>query len=560
MGQEKNKIVLRFERVSHHQLGLIEAHGKRRGKVPNVDRERTSHNEFLVGDENLVGIANSRIGQMQLENAERKIASLNKRRRTTERKALQAALEKAGDNPHRLADVIGWPWDEKNTRPFTEGVLSISHQWFLDETGIVADAQVDQFRTFALDYVRETFGDDLLYMRLDLDEKTPHVQFVIAPEHENPKTGRRELSHRRHSVFGRSEMRSFFDGIQGDEEHIGSYELLQDEAAAFAWDRGLDVERGVCRAALNRVRQEIGDEIMRREHVPPARGRELAAAIVADAEQKRRAAQLETAKTERIAAEANRERDAARSTKAGAVAYARAIEVGTEAIEDEQIVYRPAAEKKPEGLAWGPNAPKEEAAQKSLIKTLQPAFSWLVGFARRMLRLKMKEADLETRARQMELRDAEQRRRASVLAEQTKAQGRTVPAAVAALAGAERTPYVPDRVDDFPGAFAVRKGSDPKALQTKLDRMTNCDLRQAWAATSDACALVPRNVPIAGDFDRGCVVLEFAAGQRGYDLNTGKHAPARAKDPQRANLHTDQDAQVIRVIRRDRQRQRVLGD
>ena len=186
MEKKTNKIVQRFERLTHHQISLIEAHGKRHCPVPNVDRGRTQDNEFLVGDANLVGIANARIADMQKENAERKIASLKKRRRTGEREALEAALLKAGDDPHRLAEVIGWPWDKKNTKPFTEGVLSISHDWFLGEDGKIAGGRVDEFRAFAVGYVRETFGDDLIYARLYLDEKTPHLQFVIAPSTRTP--------------------------------------------------------------------------------------------------------------------------------------------------------------------------------------------------------------------------------------------------------------------------------------------------------------------------------------------------------------------------------------
>lgn len=101
------KIVQCFERVTHHQISPIEAHGKRHDPVPNVYLSRTQNNEFLAGDENLVGIANAGIEKMQIENAQRRIGSLKRRRRMGDRNALGAALLTAGDDPHRLAEMIG---------------------------------------------------------------------------------------------------------------------------------------------------------------------------------------------------------------------------------------------------------------------------------------------------------------------------------------------------------------------------------------------------------------------------------------------------------------------
>ena len=560
MERKTNKIVQRFERVTHHQISLIEAHGKRHGSVPNVDRARTQDNEFLVGDANLVGIANARIADIQKENEERKVASLKKRRRTGDRKALEAALLKAGDDPHRLAEVIGWPWDKKNAKPFTEGILSILHDWFLGEDGKIADTRVDEFRAFAVGYVQETFGDDLIYARLDLDEKTPHLQFVIAPEHENPKSKRRELSHRQHRVFRRCELHSWSDGLdEDDEETIQSYELLQSDVADYARKKGLDVERGMHRASVNRARQANGDDILRREHVSPARGRELAAEIVSAAEEDRELAESDKARSKRLMRDAERHRTAALRTAADANAYARALEVGTGAIEDERIVYRPPVEEKPEGLRWGPNAPKEEKAKTSLQETIRPAMTWLIGFARRMLRIRKREAAMEARVAEMERREAEQRRRAAVLAKEAKTAGQPAPMAVRHLMDEDAVPRVPNRAEDFPGAFAVPRNTDMRTLSATVDAMKNRDVRARWAATSDACALAPRDAPIAGDFERGCRVLEAAAAARGFDLENGKHDPTRATDASRATLHTDHNMMKIRVIRRDRQRQRVRG-
>ena len=183
----------------------------------------------------------------------------------------------------------------------------------------------------------------------------------------------------------------------------------------------------------------------------------------------------------------------------------------------------------------------------------------MAGFARRMLWIKKREAAMEARMEEMERREAEQRRRAAVLAKEANAAGRSVPVAVRHLMDEEAVPRVPERAEDFPGAFAVSRTVDTKTLSATVDAMKNRDVRLRWAATSDACALAPRGAPITGDFERGCRVLEAAASARGFDLQTGKHDPNRATDASRATLHTDHDTMRIRVMRRDRQRQRVRG-
>lgn len=131
MKDQRDLILLRFERRTQHQLGAIEAHGKRQGDTEHVDPSRTHLNEFLVGDENLRDLANERIVELQKINAERKRQSLKKGRRTGQLRDLNAALDAAGDDPSLLAEVVGSPWDAKNVHPFTEGMLSISHDWFL---------------------------------------------------------------------------------------------------------------------------------------------------------------------------------------------------------------------------------------------------------------------------------------------------------------------------------------------------------------------------------------------------------------------------------------------
>lgn len=200
----------------------------------------------------------------------------------------------------------------------------------------------------------------------------------------------------------------------------------------------------------------------------PTRGRELAAEIVSAAEEDRQLAESGMARSERLVRDAQRERMAAPRTAADANAYALAIEVGTEAIEDERIVYRPPAEEKPEGLRRGPNAPGDKKDEASLLETIRPAMTWLTGFTPRMLRIRKRKAVMEA---QVERREAEQRRRASVLAREAKTAGLPVPMAVRHLMDEDTVPRMPDRAEDFPGAFAVPRTADTGTLTATANAM-----------------------------------------------------------------------------------------
>jgi hypothetical protein len=203
-------IVLRYRRIARAALSGIEAHGKRQGDdLDHVDSSRSHLNEFLVGGPDgaeLQFLADARIVEMQKENAALKLAALVRGRRTRPRKEFDAAVEAARDDPQALAEVVGWPWHHNNPLPFTEGLLSFSHEWFLDDEGTEDPAKLDAFQSFVVDYLEATFGQEVIYLRLDRDEKTPHVHYVTAPEIREGRFGHRWLSHSSHRLFGRKEI------------------------------------------------------------------------------------------------------------------------------------------------------------------------------------------------------------------------------------------------------------------------------------------------------------------------------------------------------------------
>ncbi len=91
----------------------------------------------------------------------------------------------------------------------------------------------------------------------------------------------------------------------------------------------------------------------------------------------------------------------------------------------------------------------------------------------------------------------------------------------------------------------------------KTDKVDNRRLRQAWLATADAVDILAENGgKLHTDFETTVKIIEALASARGFDLEKGTHDPSKATDPTRAELHLDQEDNPMRVVRRDKQRQR----
>ncbi|MBB5721164.1 hypothetical protein FHS72_000771 [Loktanella ponticola] len=569
MKQPEHLIVLRYERVTYHGIGGVEAHGKRLGDVDNVDLTRTYLNEFPIGHENLREIVDSHIVNMQRDNIDLRRQSLIRRRRKSELKDLEAAVEAAdeaaveaaGDDINALADLINFPWDQKNVHPFTEGFLSISHEWFLDSNGEQDPDKVDQFRSFALGYLEAEFGNEVLYARLDLDEKTPHLSFVIAPEHRERRTDRRMLSHRQHRLFGKEEVYKLFEGDCDDDViKRKSYELLQDRVAEYAQSAGLDVTRGERRAEKERGQRMMGEAVVKRHNITPSRGREIAAALAAEADDNRTKAarheklakkQLDAAETLVVKATA-RER-AAEALEETSRQRIKSMEIGTEAILADEIAYAAPIDERGEGLKWGGNKPRDEERRNFLIDATKPARDWLIGFAKKVWQITKREKEIEKV-------EAEQRRKASVLVEAERKAGQRAPDVLTSIASGMTT-ATELTSQSFPDAWAFDAKTPKDVLDKKLNNTANLELRNAWHATSDAYLLSDDAPNLRKSVGKGLDVIEEIAKLRGFDLETGIHKPETATDPERAKQHTDElPTAKLRPRQLQRQRQRFRGD
>lgn len=105
----------------------------------------------------------------------------------------------------------------------------------------------------------------------------------------------------------------------------------------------------------------------------------------------------------------------------------------------------------------------------------------------------------------------------------------------------------------FPDAWAIEKNADQKALSERFNEAANLDLYSAYRANRDAVLLCEDDPALLGDYSRGLHSIEAIAGLRGFDLETGKHDAAKAKDPALATQHVDQLPDSTKVIRKDRQ-------
>jgi len=115
--------------------------------------------------------------------------------------------------------------------------------------------------------------------------------------------------------------------------------------------------------------------------------------------------------------------------------------------------------------------------------------------------------------------------------------------------------------EDFPESWplpATHSAKDVSRVDMLLQNLDNRSLRLKAVATRDATDLCQPG-DLRQDLNRGWVVLRFEAERRGLDIDTGRHTPSEATDPERATLHTDQELIPLRIVRKTITRQRVRG-
>ncbi|WP_210528338.1 hypothetical protein [Rubellimicrobium arenae] len=565
MSEKKHPIVFRFASIYPAALARIEMHARRSGgPLDNIELAFSDRNKVHVGP-TFAKEVRAEIRQMKRQNLDEEVAACHARRRKKEAKA----REEMG---------LTNPWHGNSQGPIREVVVTAHWQYFeveimsdlddvlttygVDPNGkdvvhTLSKKKIAAFEEATLEFFEKYFPGAVRHLRLDLDEETPHfhaVLFVTAETTNKTRGMQRLIQPSAHPL-------------------LADYELAQDVAGEHFSKIGL--VRGQKRAQEVRDAKEsdlpLPDAV---RHVPPreyrnARARAIRAkelnlrdrendldlrqaeifldevaldASLADAEgAERRAEKKERHADEKLSAASERE--------AEVNAYADAMTEGLEAILDHRLEYTPAEHGQPEGLEDGPEAEAQPSEEQGRLWTrIQPAYGRLVRFARQAFRLR-------ERVFAVRRSEADVTRRAAVVADAESRNGRPVSPGLQEILDASKT--VTYEVEDFPGAWAIQAHPDPRKVKARLDEMSNRGLRDCFLATRDAAEITVGQQEIHAGFDRGQQLLKWEAGRRGFDLETGRHDPCAASDPERARLHTDEDVQAIRITLPGAQRQRV---
>lgn len=316
MSAKEYPVVGRMEGLWPHQLGKFEMHRNRRGgDLGHVDRTRK--NRLLAGDEDWAAKASARIDEIRYDNYNREIAALEKRKRKK-------------DLMTRMVEGPRDPWRDSKHGPMRELILMANKGFFgsdLDGFFGAANGIEQRFETLAIEWLKKTFGDDLVHARADLDETAYHIHAVILPV-ETTKDGRTMVQPSKHAL-------------------IADYEHFQDEIGnAFA---PLGLIRGERRAqAIREARGRKEKPPRKRQHVRTRTWREeeerrltgKRTQLEADeAEQRRKAAETETAmQAERAALEAAKAEQQLAATKSKAALKAERARLAEQAAEQDAVL------------------------------------------------------------------------------------------------------------------------------------------------------------------------------------------------------------------------------
>lgn len=327
------RIVLRLKGLFPNQLGRVLMHAKRAGgDLDHIDHSKSDLNEILIGPQDWVDQLRTRIAWASEANLEEEVAACLIRKRP---KDAQMATTRG----------LQEPWKFTRHGPLREGILTVHHEWFGGAGAARWDPEkVAEFQNRAVAFLQECFDDICVHARIDMDEESPHVHFLLAPWHEKVSASR-----------GRQQLLQ-----PSSHPLIASYELAQDVAAAFFADLG--ILRGERRAEA--IRQAKADALplpSQPVHIPPADWRRQQA--------------LDLAK-------AREEVEAEKATVSERESRITGLERGLESIAKREIIYVAPTEEHPERLERGVAFPKDRAVRDELKQALHTSHADVMKYAR----------------------------------------------------------------------------------------------------------------------------------------------------------------------------------
>ena len=252
--------VLRFASVHPRDVALIIGHAERRiGDVSHIDTSRSHLNRILVGEDP------SNPGKTTIA---RDVMNMYRGMRASNHASNLRGLLNSRPKDHKRAVLRGpqepWANQKKHRGPLREGVLTLHRDAFraaddcpnehvlefLDDDGEMArfDKRIcEDFVDASMGFLTENFGDQMPYCRVDFDEQSVHLQFLLVDVvDEDPST---------RYASGRSLFRLTQNPLIGGDGKTKGYELAQDavgEWFARPEYQHLNVVRAEPRAAQRR--------------------------------------------------------------------------------------------------------------------------------------------------------------------------------------------------------------------------------------------------------------------------------------------------------------------
>lgn len=371
--RKKYQIVMRMRGMFPDEFGGYEMHRLRKGgRLRHVDKRFSKFNRRLHGSDTWARDALLEIAQMRDDGYSAEINGLTKRRRKSD---LQA----------RILEGPRDPW--KNTRhgPMREIILTAHREWFGAERPDAWDGSLNHreaaFEKHAMDWLKTTFGDDLVHARADMDEEAYHIHAVVMPRATKKIAGQtcRVLKPSKYRV-------------------IGSYEFGQTHVAKHFAPLGL--ERGKKRAAANRAARESGREVEYRPHIPTGQYHAQRALELREEAERLEAAREDLDSREagvsrresdlddrQVTVEAQAEAAAEKEKEVDAVlAVAEAVSAGIAEIEDSgdepKLRRTKAAEQHPDGEAITKRIVASKKGRNRAVKAFASAWQTLRARAR----------------------------------------------------------------------------------------------------------------------------------------------------------------------------------
>lgn len=155
---------------------------------------------------------------------------------------------RASELTKRIVEGPKDPWRATRHGPLREVILTAHQDWFagFDQTDIedlFGESRDERFEEAAVAWLKESFGDDVIHARADLDETTYHIHAIVLPRSQT-KDGRKMLQPSKHA-------------------HIKDYEKAQDSVGECFAQMGLkrgERRKQALREAVHKHRAEQAAE------------------------------------------------------------------------------------------------------------------------------------------------------------------------------------------------------------------------------------------------------------------------------------------------------------